>query len=92
MPSRVCVVEKFTREGLAAFEHAISFTAGSCCFGNTVTLADLCLVPQLINARTYGVDLQPFTNILRVEAELNKHPAFLAAHADAQQDNPSKQQ
>ena len=72
------------------YEHAISFTAGTYSFGNSVTFADLCLVPQLLNARRYGVDLSQFPNISKVEAELNKHPAFIAAHPDVQPDNPER--
>ena len=68
----------------------MSFTAGTCCFGNNITFADLCLVPQLMNARRYGVDLSQFPNITRIESSLNKHPAFIAAHPDAQPDNPEK--
>jgi len=81
---------KRIEEGLKVFEHAISFTAGTYCFGNTITYADMCIVPQLMNARRYKIDMTQFPNIVRVEAALSQHPAFIAAHPDAQPDNPEK--
>ncbi len=44
------------REGLAACETLIANEPGPFCFGATPTIADLCLVPQLANARRFGVD------------------------------------
>ena len=83
---------RYITEGLTAYEHAVSFTAGTYSFGNAITLADLCLVPQLFNARQFGVDLAPFPSCVRIEAELSKHPAFAAARPDVQPDCPDKQQ
>ena len=48
------------REGLAACETLIAREAGPFCFGAAPTMADLCLVPQLANARRFGVDLARF--------------------------------
>ncbi len=45
------------REGLAACETLIADETGPFCFGDAPTLADLCLVPQLANARRFGVDV-----------------------------------
>ena len=86
----VISVAKYIEEGLTAYERAISFTAGTYSFGNNITFADLCLVPQLFNARLYGVDLQPLANIRRIETALNSHPAFIAAHPDVQPDKPKQ--
>eukprot|EP01013_Petalomonas_cantuscygni_P016482 TRINITY_DN33492_c0_g1_i1.p1 TRINITY_DN33492_c0_g1~~TRINITY_DN33492_c0_g1_i1.p1 ORF type:complete len:272 (-),score=63.20 TRINITY_DN33492_c0_g1_i1:249-1040(-) len=72
--------------GLAGFERAIAKTAGKYCFGDTVTLPDLCLVPQMFNARRFGVDLTQFPTATRVEAELVKLPAFEAAVPEKQPD------
>jgi len=77
--------------GLNAFEHAISFVSGKYSFGDQITIADCCLIPQLYAARRFNVDVKKFTNIMRIEEELNKHPAFIAAHAENQPDNPEKQ-
>ena len=47
----------WTQEGLAAFESTLARTAGMYCVGDTVSLADVCLVPQVFNARRFDVDL-----------------------------------
>jgi maleylacetoacetate isomerase len=47
-----------------------------------VTLADLCLVPQVYNARRWRVDLAPLPKIRRIDAALAALPAFAAAHPD----------
>lgn len=56
--------------------------AGRFCHGDEVTLADLCLVPQLYNARRWGLDLAPFPRIARIDAALQELPAVQAAHPD----------
>ncbi len=52
------------REGLAACETLIADEAGPFCFGAAPTIADLCLVPQLANARRFGVDVAAFPRLL----------------------------
>src|SRR6201986_3125907 len=48
------------REGLGSCETLIAAEPGPFCFGDTPTLADLCLVPQLANARRFGVDVTAY--------------------------------
>ncbi|HZI14346.1 MAG TPA: maleylacetoacetate isomerase [Myxococcus sp.] len=72
--------------GLAAVEAAVKPTAGRYCLGDEVSLADICVVPQLYGARRYGVDLSPYPTVLRIEAACNELPAFQAAHPDRQPD------
>ncbi|XP_030764867.1 probable maleylacetoacetate isomerase 2 [Sitophilus oryzae] len=62
--------------------------AGKYCVGDEITLADCCLIPQVFNARRFHVDLRPFPIILRIDRELETHPAFLAAHPSNQPDCP----
>ena len=57
--------------------------AGTFCHGERVTLADLCLAPQVYNARRWGVDLAPFPRIAAIDAALRALPAVQAAHPDA---------
>ena len=57
------------------------------CFGS-VGLADVYLLPQLYAARRFNVDLSAFPRMCRVEALALRHPAFEAAHPDAQSDKP----
>lgn len=54
-------------EGLAAFEALLPAHSGAFCFGDTPGLADICLIPQLVNARRFGVELTS-ERILAIEA------------------------
>jgi maleylpyruvate isomerase len=72
--------------GLTALEAAVKETAGTYCVGDTVSLADICLVPQLYGARRFGVDLTPYPTLTRIEAACERLPAFQAAHPDRQPD------
>ena len=72
--------------GLTAFQALVQESAGRYCMGDRVTLADVCLVPQLYGARRFGVDLGPYGLLTRIEAECAGLPAFQAAHADRQPD------
>lgn len=66
--------------GLAAFETMLD--DGERCFGDAITMADICLMPQLYNAHRWGIDLSPVPKIRRIEAALSEIPAFAAAHPD----------
>ncbi|AKQ63641.1 Maleylacetoacetate isomerase [Myxococcus hansupus] len=72
--------------GLEALEAAVQSTAGRFCVGDTVSLADVCLVPQLYGARRFGVDVAAYPTLLRIEAECQSLPAFQAAQPDRQPD------
>ncbi len=76
----------FIARGLVALEALTPGVAGAFLVGDTVTLADVCLVPQLYQARRFGVDLMPFETLRRVEAACAALPAFQRAHADRQPD------
>jgi len=55
-------------------------------FGDTPGLADLCITAQAYNARRWGLDLAPFPNVSRIEANALDIPAIIAAHPDNQPD------
>ena len=74
------------REGLAACEALIAREAGPFCFGAAPTMADLCLVPQLFNARRFGVDVSAYPRLLRAEAAAQAITAFADAAPDRQPD------
>ena len=74
------------REGLAACEMLIANEPGPFCFGEAPTIADLCLVPQLANARRFGVDLQAYPRLLQAEAAAKAMPAFADAAPERQSD------
>jgi maleylacetoacetate isomerase len=69
-------------EGLAALEKMAGERAGRFLFGDSPTLADICLVPQLYNARRFDVPLDDYPTLLRADAEANRLEAFAAAHPD----------
>ena len=74
--------------GLSALEQMIiSVTKqGDFCFGQTPTMADLCLVPQLGNARRFGVDLSAYPKLLAIEAACMSLSAFADAAPENQPD------
>jgi maleylpyruvate isomerase len=74
------------REGLAACEALIADESGPFCFGAMPTVADLCLVPQLANARRFGVDVSPYPRLLEAEAAAKEMKAFADAAPDKQPD------
>ena len=74
------------REGLAACEALIADQPGPFCFGDAPTLADLCLVPQLANARRFGVDVSVWPQLLRAEAASKAIKAFADAAPERQAD------
>jgi maleylacetoacetate isomerase len=69
-------------EGLAALEAMASPRAGAFLFGDSPTLADVCLVPQLYNARRFAVPILPYPALRRADESASAHPAFSAAHPD----------
>ena len=69
--------------GLDAVERMLDNPAtGLFCHGNTVTVADICLVPQIYNARRIGFDLSCWPTIAQIIARLEEIPAVQAAHPD----------
>ena len=71
-------------EGLGALEALAAPKADSLLFGDQPTLADICLVPQLYNARRFSVPLDPYPTLRRADETASAHPAFAAAHPDRQ--------
>jgi len=63
---------------------------GEFCEGEDPGMADCCLVPQVYNARRFGVDLARWPNIVRIDAACAALPGFQAAHPDRQPDAPKK--
>ena len=74
--------------GFAALEQwiAVHSADGRHCYGSSVTLADVFLVPQVFNARRVEIDLAPYPRIVAVAEHLLTLPAFAAARPEAQPD------
>ncbi len=74
--------------GFGAIEARLKALAGRHAVGDQITLADICLVPQVYNARRAGLDLAPYPRIAAADAVAREHPAFAAAAPEAQPDAP----
>ncbi|MEZ5923146.1 MAG: maleylacetoacetate isomerase [Hyphomicrobiaceae bacterium] len=70
--------------GLEPIEEMIA--GGPYCFGANVTLADVCLVPQVFNARRFAISLEHLPKVLAVDAACQKLDAFAAAQPMRQAD------
>lgn len=71
-------------EGFAALEAIAKPRAGAYLFGDQPSLADICLVPQLYNARRFSVSVADYPTLRRADETATAHPAFAAAHPDLQ--------
>jgi maleylpyruvate isomerase len=77
--------------GFRAFEQLLAADArtGSFCFGNAPGLADIALVPQVVNAERYRLDLAPYPTITRIFENCMSLEPFIAAHPNKQPDYES---
>ena len=77
-------------EGLAAVEALLAqgdpAGTGLFCHGDSPTMADCCLVPQVFNAQRFAIDLAPYPRVARIHAHCAGLPAFAAAHPSRQPD------
>lgn len=73
-------------EGFTALEVLIEKHGGGFCFGDTPTLADCFLIPQVFSAQRFGVDLRPYPALSAVNTACDEHPAFVRAHPIHQPD------
>lgn len=74
----------FIRPGLQAFNALLSaYDPAAFCIGETPGLADICLMPQLYNARRWGADFSDMPRLVAIEETCAAHAAFAKAHPDA---------
>lgn len=90
-PERDAWVKHWITEGFAAAEALLAEnpSTGDFCEGETPTLADCCLVPQVYNARRFGVDMSAYPTLARIEGSCLALPAFDAARPENQPDAPA---
>ena len=81
-PARDTWYRHWIAEGFAALEALATPRAGKFLFGDAPTIADVCLVPQMYNARRFDVPLDDYPLLVRVDAEASRLDAFAAAHPD----------
>ncbi|XP_041121171.1 maleylacetoacetate isomerase-like isoform X1 [Polyodon spathula] len=80
--------QHFIVRGFHALEHILLQTAGRYCVGDEISMADICLVPQVYNAERFKVDLTPFPTIKRLNETLLGLEAFQVSHPSRQPDTP----
>jgi maleylacetoacetate isomerase/maleylpyruvate isomerase len=79
-------VRHWVAAGFATLEQMAVTAGGPYLCGPTVTIADICLVPQMFNARRVATDLSPYPTLCAIDARLQALPAFRAAHPEKQPD------
>ena len=89
-PERDEWVRHWVVDGLSAVETVLNDhpSTGEFCEGDIAGLADCCLIPQVYNARRFGVDIGQFPTIARIDATCMALPAFQAAKPENQPDAP----
>ena len=85
-PGRNAWAQRWISDGFAALEPMIARHGRGYAFGDSPTLADACLVPQVYNAARFAVDLSPFPAIAAAAAKAAGYPAIAAAHPNLQPD------
>jgi maleylpyruvate isomerase len=84
--AQVAWSRSFIERGLVALEALVAPVSGHYAVGDSVSFADLCLVPQLYNARRFAVDLSACPTLVAIDARLAELPAFQAASPERQPD------
>jgi maleylpyruvate isomerase len=85
-PGRSAWSKYWIETGFEALEARLAHLPGPFALGDTPTLADICIVPQVFNARRFCVDLRPYPRISGIEATASKLDAFVAAEPGRQPD------
>lgn len=80
--------QHWLRSGLATLEALLAndTRTGRYSHGDTPSLADCCLVPQVFNAQRFNVDTAPYPTVMRIHAACSELPAFQQAHPSQQPD------
>lgn len=79
-------ISRWIGQGFSALEATIEQHGGLCAFGDRLTFADCCIVPQVYGARRFNVSLAAFPRVLAVAEFCSQLPAFVRAHPSAQPD------
>ncbi|KAM6960856.1 maleylacetoacetate isomerase isoform 2-T2 [Aplochiton taeniatus] len=81
--------QHFIDRGFQALEPILKETAGTFCVGDEISMADICLVPQVYNAERFKVDVNKFPTIKRLNQALVELEAFKVTHPSCQPDTPA---
>ena len=72
--------------GFASLEKSLARTKGLFCYGDEISWADICLIPQVYNAERFNVDMTPFPNIMEITSRCRALPEFWNASPEQQED------
>lgn len=86
---KVAWIHHWLQLGFAGLEQRLENHAGHCCFGDSITLADVCLVPQVYNALRFQLDMADYPVIMRIYNYLMTLEAFQLAAPEQQLDAQS---
>uniref|UniRef100_A0A3B3WJ39 maleylacetoacetate isomerase n=1 Tax=Poecilia mexicana TaxID=48701 RepID=A0A3B3WJ39_9TELE len=81
--------QHFISRGFQALEPILKQTAGKYCVGDEISMADICLVPQVYNAERFKVDVGQYPTIKRLNETLAEIEAFKLSHPSRQPDTPA---
>ncbi|MED6255516.1 Glutathione S-transferase zeta-1 [Ataeniobius toweri] len=81
--------QHFINRGFQALETILKQTSGKYCVGDEISMADICLVPQVYNAQRYNVDVSQYPTIKRINETLLEIEAFKLSHPSRQPDTPA---
>lgn len=79
---------QWMQRGFAAIESSLASSHSAFCMGDVLSMADVCLVPQVYNARRFDIPLGDYPHIERVVAHCNSLDAFALAASERQPDSP----
>ena len=86
--AKVTWYRHWVREGLLAFERELArLPRGTYCYGDTPTLADCCLVPQIFNGKRFDADFSGLDRTMAAFDACMRHPAFQKAQPSSCPDN-----
>lgn len=83
-------VQHWAEQGLETLELTLKDFAGLYCFGNTITMADLFLIPQILTCQRFKVDLSKYPTLLKINENCLSLEAFKKAHPFKQVDTPEE--
>ncbi|XP_043999262.1 maleylacetoacetate isomerase isoform X1 [Gambusia affinis] len=81
--------QHFINRGFQALEPILKQTAGKYCVGDEISMADICLTPQVYNAERFKVDVGQYPTIKRLNETLVEIEAFKLSHPSRQPDTPA---
>ena len=79
---------KVINKGLTALDKMISETSGRFCVGDDITIVDIFLIPQLYNARRFGVNVEDYKQLYTIYQRCMEMEAFDKASPEKQPDYP----